>query len=262
MNCNDRTAILVASFGTTHLDALARCIAATEHAIAARFPEHPVYRAFTSGMVIRRLKERHGIAVDTVAEALARMEADGFRRAAVQPTLLLGGIEYEQLAHAAQGRPGLRTAVGRPLLADAADCAAIASILMAENPLRAGDALLLMGHGTEHTANDIYRILQETFDQKGYRAFLGTVEGTPSFADAVSRLSASGATRAKLLPLLFVAGDHAKNDMAGGQEGSFLQRALAAGVQAEPILRGLGESEAVQALYAERAAAALREVMR
>ena len=61
-------------------------------------------------------------------------------------------------AQAAQGRPGLHTAVGRPLLADAADCAAIASILMAENPLQAGEALLLMGHGTEHAANDIYRI--------------------------------------------------------------------------------------------------------
>lgn len=259
---NDKpAAILVVSFGTTHPVTFERCIAATERAIAARFPEHPVYRAFTSGVVIRRLKEKRGIAVDTVAEALARIAEDGFTRVAVQPTLILSGIEYEKMRKTIAGYPNMRAATGRPLIGKNEDCAEAAAILMEENPLAPGEALMLMGHGTEHAANDVYRAMQAEFDRGGYRAFIGTVEGTPSFAEAVARLAASGASRARLLPLMFVAGDHAKNDMAGAGEGSLLSLVQQAGIEAEPILRGLGESKAIQSLYATRAEAALREVM-
>ena len=80
--------------------------------------------------------------------------------------------------------------------------------------------------------------------------------------DAVARLTASASVRARLLPLMFVAGEHAKNDMAGEQEGSFLACARAAGIAAHPVLRGLGESEAIRALYVRRVEAALREVER
>ena len=90
MKTDGSTAILMASFGTTHPDALERCIAGTERSVAARFPGYPVYRAFTSSMVIRRLKQRHGIAVDTVGEALERMKADGVRRVAVPPSNKVG----------------------------------------------------------------------------------------------------------------------------------------------------------------------------
>lgn len=262
MKLDGSTAILMASFGTTHPDALERCIAGTERSVAARFPGYPVYRAFTSSIVIRRLKQRHGIAVDTVGEALERMKADGVRRVAVQPTLLLGGIEYERLLRVVQGCTGLCAATGKPLVAGQEDCEALASAIMAEHPLVQDEALLLMGHGTEHAANHVYHALQEAFDKNGYRGFIGTVEGEPSFMDAVARLTASASTRARLLPLMFVAGEHAKSDMAGEQEGSFLTCARAAGIAAHPALHGLGESEAIRALYVRRVEAALREVER
>ena len=242
-------AILVVSFGTTHPDTLERCIAATEQAIAARFPEHPVYRAFTSGMVIRRLKEKRRIA------------EDGFTRVAVQPTLILSGIEYEKIQRNLADTPNMRVALGRPLIGKTEDCAEIAAVLMQENPLAPDEALMLMGHGTEHAANDVYHAMQAEFDREGYRAFIGTVEGTPSFADSVARLTASGASRARLLPLMFVAGDHAKNDMAGAGEDSLISLVNRAGIGAEPVLRGLGESKTIQSLYAARVEEALGEVM-
>ena len=181
---------------------------------------------------------------------------------AVQPTLLLGGIEYERLLRGVQGCTGLCAATGKPLVAGQEDCEALASAIMAEHPLVQDEALLLMGHGTEHAANHVYHALQEAFDKNGYRGFIGTVEGEPSFMDAVARLTASASTRARLLPLMFVAGEHAKSDMAGEQEGSFLTCARAAGIAAHPALHGLGESEAIRALYVRRVEAALREVER
>lgn len=83
--------------------------------------------------------------------------------------------------------------------------------------------------------------MQDVFAEKKYPAFIGSVYGAPSFSDAVEDLVRQGARRAKLLPLMLVAGDHAKKDMAGG-EGSLLAAMRDAGVLPEPVFRGLGES--------------------
>ena len=197
------TAILAVSFGTTHMDTLERCIAATERAVAEGFRGYPVYRAFLSAMVMGRLKEQHGLQVDNVGEALARIEGDGYGQVAIQPTLLLRGYEYELLAKETE-KAGIRGAIGRPLLEDARDCAALASVIIEENPLKEEEALVLMGHGTEHEGNEIYHIMQNVFAEKKYPAFIGNVYGTPSFGDAVEGLVRQGARRAKLLPLMFV----------------------------------------------------------
>ena len=46
--------ILVVSFGTSHLDTMEKTIQALEDDIAEAFPEYRVYRAFTSGMILRK----------------------------------------------------------------------------------------------------------------------------------------------------------------------------------------------------------------
>lgn len=249
------TAILAVSFGTTHMDALERCIGATEEAIVGSFPEHPVYRAFLSPVVMRRLRERHGLQVDNVAEALARIERDGYKNVVIQPTLLLRGYEFELLAREAE-KAGIHASIGRPLLENIQDCETLVSIIIEETPLREGEALVLMGHGTEHEANAIYHAMQDIFAEKEYPAFIGTVDGTPSFGDAVEQLVSHGIRQVRLLPLMFVAGDHAKNNMAG-EEDSLLCAVREAGIVPEPVFRGLGESHSVQALYIER----VREAM-
>ena len=65
--------ILVVSFGTSHLDTMGKTIEVIEKEMEERFQECNVYRAFTSGMIIRKLKRTEGISVDTVPEALSRM---------------------------------------------------------------------------------------------------------------------------------------------------------------------------------------------
>lgn len=255
----DRTAILVVSFGSTHLDTLERCISSTEQAIAERFPQLPLYRAFSSNIVIRRLKEQ-AVDVDTIPEALKRMEADGITRAVVQPTLVLGGFEYDLIANYMKRCPQIDMELGQPLLTSEEDCSIIAKVLQAENPLQEGEALLLMGHGTEHQANEMYSLLQKKLDELKWNCVIGTVEGTPTFEDAVTALKERGVSKAKLLPLMFVAGDHAKNDMAGDDEDSLRSLVEAEGITAEPIIRGLGESAAIRGEYIRRTQEALERL--
>ena len=51
-----KQAILAVSFGTTYPDTLEKTIAATEAALAEAYPGWPVYRAFTSGMILKKLR--------------------------------------------------------------------------------------------------------------------------------------------------------------------------------------------------------------
>ena len=64
-----------------------------EREAAEKFPRAGVYRAFTSSVIIRKLKRTAGLAVDTVGEALERMAADGVEEVIVQPTHIINGIE-------------------------------------------------------------------------------------------------------------------------------------------------------------------------
>lgn len=248
------TVILIVSFGSTHPDTLERCIEKTEEEIMKEFDGFRMYRAFLSPTVIRRLKERKGIDVNSVPDALACIRQDGYGRVLVQPTLLLRGFEYDLLVEQLKAYDGLlQISIGRTLIENEQDCRVLADILEKENPLREREALVLMGHGTEHAANGVYPVLQKIFEEMNYNAVIGTVESTPDFADAVEKTKASGALDALLLPLMFVAGDHAKNDMAGEDDGSLLSMLEAAGIRTRPLIRGLGESQAVRRLYAQRA---------
>lgn len=83
------TAIMVVSFGTSYNDSRDITIGAIENAIADAFPQYEVRRAFTSQIIIDKLKERDGLEIDNVQEALDRAAADGIKNLIVQPTHLM-----------------------------------------------------------------------------------------------------------------------------------------------------------------------------
>lgn len=89
--------ILVVSFGTSHLDTMEKTIQVLENEIAEAFPEYRVYRAFTSGMILRKLKREKGLEIDTVERALERMACDGIRGVVIQPTHIINGIENDRM---------------------------------------------------------------------------------------------------------------------------------------------------------------------
>ena len=133
-----KKAILAVSFGTSYLDTLERTIAATERALAQAYPDWEVRRAFTSGMIIRKLQQRDGLEIDNVDQAMRRLEADGFTHVAVQSTHVMHGEEYEKmLAQLAPYRLRMQISVGMPLLHAQADYTAVADTLFAQLPVPA-----------------------------------------------------------------------------------------------------------------------------
>ena len=112
------TAILVVSFGTSYNDSREKTIGAVENAIAKAYPQYEVRRAFTSQIIIDKLKERDNLSIDNVQEALDRAVADGIKTLIVQPTHLMDGYEYNDLKEELTNYEGRFDAIklGAPLL--------------------------------------------------------------------------------------------------------------------------------------------------
>ena len=127
---------------------------------------------------------------------------------------------------------------------------------VAENlPVEKDEALILMGHGTEHFANSIYAALDYQFKDMGYpNIFVGTVEGYPGLENVKKLLKKTG-LKNTMAPFMIVAGDHATNDLAGDEEDSWKSLLEAEGYEVRCILKGLGEYPQVRSLLAEHIAA-------
>ncbi len=253
----EKKALLVVSFGTSFPDTLEKNIAAIERDVSAALPDHVLRRAFTSGMILRKIARRDGVHIDDVPRALARLVAEGFTQVVLQPTHIMNGDEYDKLCGQAAPFTGLLDLrLGTPLLTEAEDYQALARALMDSLPAPGeGEALVFMGHGTGHHANAAYCQLEYVLHDLGWKdALVGTVEGYPGFAEVLRRLSERPHIRAvRLHPLMVVAGDHANNDMAGEEEDSWRAQLEGAGYAVTCTLKGLGEYPAVRSLFARHA---------
>ena len=252
--------LLVVSFGTSFADAREKSISAVEDTLAEAFPAYEVRRAFTSGMILKKLRERDGIRIDSVPEAMERLIRDGVQEVVVQPTHVMNGIEYEKMVREVRAYEGpfARLTIGRALLSGERDLdEMIRTVFAADAAAMAapGTALVYMGHGTGHEANRIYAALQEKLRAAGHgNIFIGTVESAPTVEDVLGEVRRGCFDRVVLLPLMIVAGDHAVHDMAGDGVDSWKNIFLRAGFDTACVLRGLGECLPARRMIADHCA--------
>lgn len=230
-----KQAILAVGFGTTHEDAEQSCIRPVEAALGAAFPDWEVRRAWTSRMIIKRMAAR-GVVIENEQEALDRLKAEGYGRIAVASTHIIPGQEYDRLMAAAGTLP-----VSAPLLSDEDDLRWMAGLL-GDIADQEGRTLLVMGHGTEHRANATYAALRALLPET---VKLACVEGEYDLDSILDALERVPGKRLTLIPLMLVAGDHAKNDLAGDGD-SWKTRLEARGFDVTARLQGLGSMAAVQ----------------
>ncbi len=122
-------------------------------------------------------------------------------------------------------------------------------------------AIVYMGHGTEAESNEIYAKMQQVMIDAGYENyFIGTVEAEPSLDDVLKMVQTGDYDRVVLRPMMIVAGDHANNDMAGDEEGSWKSVFEAAGYEVECVLEGLGQIHVVQQMIVQHTAEAMAKL--
>ena len=74
------------------IETMELCIESIENRIKERYTDYLVTRAFTSRMVIHKLKKRDNYPVDTPTEALKRMKDERVKKSIFNHFLLLKGM--------------------------------------------------------------------------------------------------------------------------------------------------------------------------
>ena len=257
----EKTAILVVSFGTSYKETREKTIHRIEGEIQQAYPTVPVYRAWTSKVILRKLEREEHLHFDNVCEAMQHMKEARIRNVVVQPTHVMSGIENDRMKEDVLKFSGQfdRIVFGGPLLAERSDGGKLVNAVMEEfGSLEAQEALVLMGHGSSHPANSVYLTLEEIFKGHQYEnVFVGTVEGTPGLEEVIDEVKKGGFRKVHLAPLMLVAGEHAARDMSGEEETSWKSRFEAAGYEVECHLKGLGEYAGVRRLFLEHLQRAL-----
>ncbi len=252
----NKRGILVVSFGTTYPDTREKTIEAIERELKQQFCDRKFYRAFTSEIVRSIIQKKEEIQIPNVAVALEQMHQDGIEDVLIQPTHVIAGMEYDKmLSEIQKTEEWFETVfVGKPLLNEKRDYEIAAKAILEEtnrNVNWTSDmAVVYMGHGSEHEANQCYSILQATFREMGYKnVYVSTVEGSPIFDETIHEIREHKYHTIILQPFMIVSGDHARNDMASRQTDSWKSRLEQRGYQTICLLKGLGELEEIRHLF-------------
>ena len=240
-----KVGILLVAFGSSEPSAQVS-FENIDKKVKATYPGIPVRWAYTSH-IIRKKMAGQGKHLDSPEVALAKMMDESFTHLAVQSLHTIGGDEYHDLRRTVGAYRMMggfqRIVLGYPLLATQEDMQravrAIISIIPKER--QKSEAVVLMGHGAHHPSNAFYAALAYQLQLEDPNIFVGTVEGYPE-VDLILRLMLQKKIKkAYLMPFMSVAGDHAKNDMAGDEDDSWKTIFTKAGIQCLPILKGTAE---------------------
>ena len=263
-------AILLVVFGTSYPEAQA-AYENIERVYREEFPQAEVRIAFTSDYIRRKLLDRDNVTIDNPLTALAHLNDEGYTDVVVQSLHVIPGEEFHDLANIVEsvrgieGKFGFRNLVlGEPLLMHLVDYRNVSRALASQfeqnttgtertphsSPRDAGQmAVIFMGHGTEHSANSAYSQMANILAEDHENVFLGTVEGYPGYDEVLARLNESGVKKARLIPFMVVAGDHALNDLTGNESESWKSMLEKEGFEIDYNLLGMGENDGIVEIF-------------
>ncbi|WP_243438625.1 sirohydrochlorin cobaltochelatase [Fundidesulfovibrio soli] len=247
---------ILAAHGSSHPGARAALEAFADR-VGREFPTCGVLLAYTaSGRagVHAVAQGSKGQPLEGILPGLYGQARLGPLHVAVLSLHVIAGEEYGRMCRSLEdlaGCCGAQVAIGGPLLDSPLDAPDVAMALresLAQEPPDPGEAVVLMGHGTTHAAQSLYRHLAQALHLSLPGARLGVLEAAdaqdPLNIRAIAAgLAASGVRRARLMPLLTVAGRHAHKDLAGDQPGSWKSVLADHGIESRADLAGLVERE-------------------
>jgi sirohydrochlorin cobaltochelatase len=243
-----KVGILLVAFGSSEASAQVS-FENIDRKVKAAYPDVPVRWAYTSH-IIRAKLAKQGKLLDSPEVALAKMRDEKFTHVAVASLHTIAGAEYHDLRRtvgAFQQMGGFeRIILAYPLLGTQADMERVVDAILATVPQarKPHEAVVLMGHGTHHPSNAFYAALMFQLQLRDPNIFVGTVEGYPEVGLIQDLLIQKKIQKAYLMPFMSVAGDHAKNDMAGDEDDSWKSILTKAGIACVPVLKGTAEYDA------------------
>ncbi len=216
--------------------------------------------AFSSNIIRNKLNKDKQV-VYSINEALDYAYKNGYNNVKIQSLHVVPGEEYMKICRLIsrdmEKNPKRFDSVimGHPLLSSKADLDTIVKAALASLPKERtkNDAVIFMGHGNDRGTGDLSLIaIAHTFQETDPLAWFATVEGALDFEKTLEKIKEKKEIKnIYLAPFMVVAGDHAKNDMAGTEEDAWAERLKKEGYNVHTLIRGLGEIPEVQKLFIE-----------
>jgi sirohydrochlorin cobaltochelatase len=259
-----KPAIVLAAFGTT--TAAFDTYNYFETKVKERFPGHEIRWAFTSHKVRHKVATEKGRKLNDLATTLGELKAAGYTRIVIQSLHIVPGEEWDKkVVQVSREVPGLKVALGKPLLSSPQDQERVLQTLAQTFPKDLHHtAVVLMAHGSptpEGTATYLAfsRLLRARYPHQN--VFLGTVGGTPAKEEAFAAVKQANPDSVVLMPFMFVAGDHVAKDMLGDDPESWKSELLKQkAYHIEGIKKGLGYQDGIIAIYLDHLALALKSL--
>lgn len=217
----DKPAIILTAFGSSSRAKAALSLFSAK--MEEHFGDYRILWAYSSEII------RKKAGADSLHQALAKVEAEGFRKVVVQPLHIFPGTEYQQIAETCEYFPGVRVFLSETLMHR---WDFIEDVLEVVEPEFFGEkegVNILALHGTPLAAdpvNIVYQGIDRLVETVYPNVVASCVEGMPNFSICLKRvekiINDYGYTKAKIIPLMFLAGIHVEDDLMGDED-SWLQ---------------------------------------
>ena len=208
--------IVMAAFGTT--SKALETYSFINSILTERFPDHEILWSYSSRMVKDWLKKRRNIDSKHPHQVLFELNKKGHPWAVVQSLHLLNGHEFYRLVDESQNCD-IRTSIGLPLLSSPEDFNKVISALQDSFLTHEAEALVMVGHGTDHPCWPVYIALNRMLREKlGLKIFTGVVEGFPAKEKIIGEVKKAGFKKVRIFPFMLVAGVHFNQDLAGNED--------------------------------------------
>ena len=204
-----KTAIVTSFFGSTVESAL-KAYDEIENAVRKKYPEIPLFRAYTSGMVRRK----RGNDVPSPAARLQELFLAGYDTVHILAGYLTPGAEYDKLKQTAEVfSMRMKVTVTKPPLSDPESLRKFLPGVLKAVPADHFGKVLFMGHGNADGRSAFaYLAVAAELKKANPNYYLACVEGEPSPDPVMEQFRKD---KVLLVPFMLVAGDHALNNLAG-----------------------------------------------
>ena len=260
---NEKTGILLVHYGTSNDKSRAQTIDKLNSRVAETFPDCAVVEAYSAPSVIKTLAKR-GIKKLYISQALDSLKALGCNKLVVQSTMLLDGVMTEMLrTEVVKVKNDFRAvSVVRPLLYSVDDCRTMIemltkSLLADKSVATKKSQVVLVGHGSDSPANAMYSQIDYLLKAEGKSSWhVGTIEGFPKIENVEQQLRNSKNKNVILVPLLYIAGNHQKDDI----DGVWKTQLQTKGYLVDVLGKGLGEMAEIQDMIIAKIDAQIKAV--
>lgn len=247
----DKIALVMVHFGTTYDETRSKTIDTINQEAKQKFEDLKVSEAYTSRIIIRRLKSRK-IIKNNPAEVFDNLIKEGYTHLVIQSTNVIPGIEFKTLEKQAEIYKDKfkEIRIGDSLLGKNENYKKVLKILKEDiGNTEKDEAIVLVGHGTSDSGNSAYASLDYVAKDMELPFYVGTVESYPGIDNVIKNLKKDKIKKVILSPFMFVAGDHAKNDIAI----EWKQKLEENGFVVKTRLKGLGEILGIRNIFLDNA---------